>query len=154
MLCSGPRNSPCVRRRKRPASSAFVHGGPRICSRKTAVFTDVSVVTGVSIKVTSDPERRRTVRAVDVQRRKGSLCVRMEEDSWGAGDRRMIWLTHASTLSSATIGSATANILALSLRKSANTAAEIVAEESFVAGVGHGCSKLAYVFGKKYGVVG
>ena len=60
--------------------------------------------------------------------------------------RRRTSMTHASTLSSATIGSGTANILALPLCKSAHATADVVAEESFVPGVGHDCSKVAYVF--------
>lgn len=54
-------------------------------------------------------------------------------------------MTHASTLSSATIGGGTAHILALPLCKCANTATGIVAEESFVPSVGHGCSRFVYV---------
>ena len=54
-------------------------------------------------------------------------------------------MTHASTLSSASIGSGTANILALPLCKCANTATGVVAEESFVPGVRHGCSRFVYV---------
>ena len=55
-------------------------------------------------------------------------------------------MTHTSTLSSATIGGGTADILALPLCKCANTATDVVAEESFVPGVGHDCSRFAYVF--------
>ena len=64
-------------------------------------------------------------------------------------------MTYASTLSSATISSGTAHILALPLCECANTATDVVAEESFVPGIRHGCSKFAYVLcvlDKEYGV--
>ena len=50
--------------------------------------------------------------------------------------------THTSTLSSATTATGTAGITAVTLCESTNAAADIVAEDAFVAGVRHGCSGL------------
>ena len=47
--------------------------------------------------------------------------------------------THASTFSSTAAGTGTASITAITLGESTNTAADVVAEDAFVAGVGHDC---------------
>lgn len=47
--------------------------------------------------------------------------------------------THASTLSGATTAIGTAGITALTLGESTDAAADVVAEDAFVAGIGHGC---------------
>ena len=91
----------------------------------------------------------KSVRPVSVRMEKAILMGKDGGRQTGSGDKRQagrIWMTHASTLSSATIGSGTASILALPLCESANTTADVVAEESFVPGVGHDCSRFAYVF--------
>ena len=47
--------------------------------------------------------------------------------------------THTSTFSGTTAGIGTASISAITLCESTNTAANVVAEDAFVAGVGHDC---------------
>ena len=49
-----------------------------------------------------------------------------------------IWETNASTFSSTT----TTSVTAITLCKSANTATNIITEDTFVAGIGHGCFNL------------
>ena len=108
---------------------------------------------------TSIQERRRIVRPVDVRMKKSVLICKDGGRQTGSSsereDRKRSSMTYASTLSSATIGSGTANILALPLCKCANAATDVVAEESFVPSVGHGCSKFAnslWVLDQKNGV--
>ena len=47
--------------------------------------------------------------------------------------------THTSTFSSTTAGSCTASISAFTLCETTNTASDVVAEDAFVAGIGHDC---------------
>lgn len=83
--------------------------------------------------------------------RKGFQIVRGEDESPGSPTkglkRKEGQKTHASTLSSAIGASITASINAITLCESTNAAADVVAEDAFVAGVGHGC--LESFFGKK-----
>ena len=111
------------------------------------------------MNVTSNQERRRTVRSVDVRMEKRILICkgggRQTASQDEREDGRKSPMTYASTLSCATISSGTANILALPLCKCANTATDVVAEESFVPSVRHGCSKfedVLCVLDKEYGV--
>ena len=53
---------------------------------------------------------------------------------WGQSDFKR---THTSTFSGTTAGIGTASISAVTLCESTNTAADVVAEDAFVAGVGH-----------------
>lgn len=60
--------------------------------------------------------------------------------------------THTSTFSSTTAGIGTASISAITLCESTNTAANVIAEDAFVAGVGHDLSLIRmaneFVFGE------
>ena len=69
-----------------------------------------------------------------------------------SGAKKIQGESHASTFSSTTTAATgTASITAITLCECTNTAADVVAEDAFVAGVGHDCFNLCLVFERKIG---
>ena len=70
--------------------------------------------------------------------RKNFLCAR-SEDKQPEQETEQHMKTHASTFSGATASVGTASITATTLCESTDAAADIIAEDAFVAGVRHDC---------------
>ena len=94
---------------------------------------------GLWMKIEGHQERSREIAWVVAMEVEEGHSVGAEV---GRRRRKECRKTHASTISSATTATDTASIHAVTLCESANTAADVVAEDAFVAGVGHGYLEL------------
>lgn len=83
----------------------------------------------------NNQERSREIAWVIAKEMEEGNSVGAEVGGWRCKECRK---THASPVSSASTATGTVGIHAITLCESTNTAADVVAEDAFVAGVGHG----------------